>query len=435
MPQLVIRQFSCIEEAAVELRPITVLIGPQASGKSVITKLWFFFNNSFSLQLSHAEAGESYKAFTKALAKKFTEWFPPGAWGRRPFEIVYTAGPVEIHVRRKQTTRKLHDDVEVELSAFMQEQHARILDAFQKVSRKKKDDEFTIRFSQENWKVQDTYTRNLKRALGSEYIDYQIFVPAGRSFFTNLGKAFAILEHGSQLDEMTKTFGRLFSYLLDGHRVYYGDKPSQKVRDFLSAQKAYLSRIFGGEINLSESSKHVDTDDGRKIPLSVLSSGQQELLPLILIIQHFTQIVALERPEKRHGLLYIEEPEAHLFPSAQGALTKHLAEVAKFTAPLSYMLITTHSPYVLSQLNILIKSATVAGKGSDKVKGLIADVVDSRYWLPPAMVAAYAIEDAKLRSVKDDSGLIDGQYLDAISAEISTNFMELLGVEALDGEG
>jgi hypothetical protein len=133
--------------------------------------------------------------------------------------------------------------------------------------------------------------------------------------------------------------------------------------------------------------------------------------------------------DKTSDLLYIEEPEAHLFPSAQGALTAHLAAVSNFTAPAGHMLITTHSPYVLATLNTLIKAQLVATLNERAIKR-VEKVVPKEEWLAPGRVAAYALQSGKLASIKDDSGLIDGEYLDKISTEISGDFMELLGIES-----
>ena len=46
MTRLTVNQFSCIEQADVELANLTIIIGPQASGKSVISKLVYFFQET-----------------------------------------------------------------------------------------------------------------------------------------------------------------------------------------------------------------------------------------------------------------------------------------------------------------------------------------------------------------------------------------------------
>jgi predicted ATPase len=51
MADLYIQNFSCIDDAHLRLTRMTVLIGPQASGKSVISKLMYFFYDILSRQI------------------------------------------------------------------------------------------------------------------------------------------------------------------------------------------------------------------------------------------------------------------------------------------------------------------------------------------------------------------------------------------------
>ncbi|MEP0760932.1 AAA family ATPase [Coleofasciculus sp. FACHB-T130] len=43
--KLIIRNFAGIKELEIEVKRINILIGPQASGKSVCAKLLFYFKN------------------------------------------------------------------------------------------------------------------------------------------------------------------------------------------------------------------------------------------------------------------------------------------------------------------------------------------------------------------------------------------------------
>ncbi|MEM7657450.1 MAG: AAA family ATPase, partial [Bacteroidota bacterium] len=45
MQKIIVRNFGPIREAEVEIKPLTVLIGEQASGKSTIAKLVYFFKS------------------------------------------------------------------------------------------------------------------------------------------------------------------------------------------------------------------------------------------------------------------------------------------------------------------------------------------------------------------------------------------------------
>jgi predicted ATPase len=81
MAELVIENFSCIDEAKIEFAPITILIGPQASGKSVISKLAYFFYDVPVKQVRAIEDGVEFEEFKSLLSEDFKKWFPPSAWG------------------------------------------------------------------------------------------------------------------------------------------------------------------------------------------------------------------------------------------------------------------------------------------------------------------------------------------------------------------
>lgn len=55
--------------------------------------------------------------------------------------------------------------------------------------------------------------------------------------------------------------------------------------------------------------------------------------------------------KKEEAFVIIEEPEAHLYPSLQNKLMEFIAYFANVNQ--SSVLITTHSPYILTSVNAL----------------------------------------------------------------------------------
>jgi hypothetical protein len=433
MPQMTVRDFSCIKHANFELSPVTVIIGPQASGKSLLSKLLYFFADSILTQYGFAERGVSFKPYLKELAKDFKAKFPPNAWGSGIFNINYTAGPISFDITRKRIANKLSTDVEVKVSAFYEKQYTAYFTSINRLKKRNKDDDYFISqaYSPERWDMNISAMRALLETLKSEYVEAQLFVPAGRSFYTNLGKAVAMFEFGSQLDEVTKSFGRRFTALLDNTPAYYlPERTPARTKDYLRSQRGNLETLLQGKLKLGSNEKYLEMKDGRLVPFSMMSSGQQELLPLLLALEEYAGRNAMDK-DPGVDLLYIEEPEAHLFPAAQSALVKHIASVANFIKDRSRFFITTHSPYVLSTMNNLVKAFMVASH-SDAKSSLVSKVIPKQNWIPPGALNAYALDNGQLRSIKDVSGLIDGTYLDKISDDISSEFFRLLELEIAD---
>src|ERR1035441_2927257 len=97
MRKLTVKNFSVIKEAELEFGKITVLIGPQASGKSLLCKLAYFFQKTlFDLASQHAVAVLDDRAWDHFLGESFQNsfcaFFPPYSWGNMNFCIEYTDG-------------------------------------------------------------------------------------------------------------------------------------------------------------------------------------------------------------------------------------------------------------------------------------------------------------------------------------------------------
>lgn len=92
------------------------------------------------------------------------------------------------------------------------------------------------------------------------------------------------------------------------------------------------------------------------------------------------------------------------------------------------LVITTHSPYIMSQLNVFLKAGQLARRKKKNTE--INSIVPRECWLTDDQVSAYCIEEGKFRYIMDEDGLIDGRYLDAISEQISMDFSKLLKIES-----
>lgn len=424
MTKISISNFSCIEEASIVVSPLTVLIGPQASGKSVISKLLYFFIKTIHSVLNDAENHKGFESFRVETEEMFCRWFPPSAWGSGKFSIRYEAGPIEIVVKRRRSRSALSEKVAVKFSDYLENFYHWMIDQVTELkARRERAKPDAARYSWEiSYRAQTVGRNRLIKDLDGNFVEYQMFVPAGRSFFTSIGKAVAAFEHGGLLDPVTVQFGRLFAALRD-HRTYVPEVPKEE----LQVRETLMQQLFGGAIKFERDTEYVEAQDGRRVPFSILSSGQQELLPLWLTLGNFDSSTPRARPDSGVSLVYIEEPEAHLFPTAQSLLLEYLASIVSAAKSNRRMLITTHSPYVLAKINNLILAGKFISRGKE-LSGEAAKIIPRRSWLRAKHTSAYAIVDRRVRDVMDDDGLIDGEYLDKVSGDISDEFLSLLDI-------
>lgn len=422
MAKLTIENFSCINQAELELSELTVIIGPQASGKSILSKLLYFFYSLLREQYQFIEEGKKIEAFKSHIREKFADWFPPSAWGSKKFCINFSAGAYEVRLTRTSYRNKINDEFRITLSHYI-ESHYQHLTSTYEAAAKKTRTEITW---ESTFEIMEISRKKLEKELGKEFIQNQLFIPAGRSFFTNIGKAVAAFEHTRMLDPLTTIFGRNFATARE--RYGFRGEPQRNKRPILKLTE----EILGGKIKLERNKEYVETKDGRKIPFSALSSGQQELFPLLLMLSSFSD-QSRHRAQVAKRLVYIEEPEAHLFPTAQSSLIMILTELVVSSKDKLDMIITTHSPYILAKLNNLLKAGEISEAYGQKVQPEVDNVIPQDYWLSPKKFRAYAIIDGAVKSINGEDGLIDGSYLDDISGDISREFSSLLEIEMSHG--
>ncbi len=93
----------------------------------------------------------------------------------------------------------------------------------------------------------------------------------------------------------------------------------------------------------------------------------------------------------------------------------------------SNMLLTTHSPYILTSLNNMIYAHEVGQKHPEEVE----QIIDKKYWLNPANIGAYRLtEDGTEKNILDEEmKLIEVGEVDEISRSLNEIFDRIANVE------
>jgi len=140
------------------------------------------------------------------------------------------------------------------------------------------------------------------------------------------------------------------------------------------------------------------------------NGGDKEAKKLLEQIgDHFNRLTS------PHSIAFIiEEPEQNLFPHTQLDLVNDIIGCCNRDGHESNALITTHSPYVLSAVNILMFAGQLRKMGVPTDK--ISKVISTKEIIAPEEIEVYAVNDGSCHSLKNKrTGLIDQNELDTAS--------------------
>jgi hypothetical protein len=398
MRKLTVKNFSVIKEAELEFGKITVLIGPQSSGKSLLCKLAYFLSREIlEIAIGRTQNHFDFSMFEEDVRKKFAEWFPRSGWGNQLWTISLQSDRYEVTASGVSTPTE-----EISFS-FCEE--------FRAVYAKSQ----TYAFPDNQY-----WPAYLLRDLAGQGVwDRSTYVPSERSYFVDTNKDYRPLV--SDPEPIVQAFALLYSNARDP-----------------KIPKPRMQHYLGGGLEQGEDEWRFVFDDGRIVSLSNLSSGSKELLPLFCALEMYEH----QRPNTQAQInnrlvpgdtyrsddFYIEEPEGHIFPDMQQHLVRYFAELANSDQFHPHFTVTTHSPYILSAFNNLIEAGQVA-RTKPELKDEVAKIIPEQYWIKEGDFKAYAIEDGKLKSILNESGFVEGNYLDQVSETIGDEFDRLIKLE------
>lgn len=121
----------------------------------------------------------------------------------------------------------------------------------------------------------------------------------------------------------------------------------------------------------------------------------------------------------------IEEPELNLFPTVQNKLMQYLVDKTMNYG--NNILLTTHSPYILTSLNNLLYAYNVGKKYNEEAD----KIIEKKYWVNPDDVSVYImLLNGECNDIFDrEEGLIKAEKIDGVTNVLNEQFSELLNLE------
>jgi len=195
-------------------------------------------------------------------------------------------------------------------------------------------------------------------------------------------------------------------------------KNNDKISLYLDLANVLQKSILGGRLDFSSPEPDIlrevifepSVGNGITLDMPVVSSMVKELSTLVLYLRYMAQ---------PRDLLVIDEPEMHLHPEAQAKLTEFLAMLVN--AGLN-IIITTHSPYLVDHLVNLMIAAEHSDQESIKDKFYLKRTDP---FIPKENVSVYLFENGTAKNILGEEGFIDWETFSEVSEDILQIKLEL----------
>ena len=408
-----------IKECSINIDNFTVFTGPQASGKSTIAKAVFFFrtvkDDILDLYLKQQLSGANKDLFTdntndlsfinliiRSLKSKFLQLFGPLRAMNNSMEMRYYYDAetfIAITLKAEKhfeyiSPNYIYINFSNNISSFLKEKYSDIDKC-------------------------DDYKSRMKNELSRLFVDdyHTIFIPAGRNVLTlltsQLNYLFAIMDEEQKrtIDYCTKKYIEFilkirpnFNEGIEGYFLNKLSTDTEKINtQIIKKTITDIETLLKGKYIFTSDEEWLILENNKCIKINFTSSGQQELLWIL-------NIIAYQMINDVKTFLIIEEPEAHLYPNSQKAISELLS---LFYNAGNNVLMTTHSPYILGTINNLLYAFKIKNQ----------NIIDDDKVLNKC--ETYHIKNSLVVECMDEENLIQNEMIDDASIDINDTYNKL----------
>ena len=381
---LTIRNFGPITDATLELKQVMIITGAQGTGKSTIAKLLSIFSDVvFSLNILHKDKENLLSQFAFHGIKSYFQDNTYLEYNKNDIHIVYEDKEFRIILAEGVDEKKFED--------FLVRRWGNALGDLM--------ESLGIADSKNGDEIQTIIKKNAHLIKADSR--FSLYIPAER----NLAGAFSNALASMMLANIP--LPHLFTTYLSCYE--------KAKNEFSNYEVPFLNLEFKKE----GTDEKVVFNHDKQVDMQYCSSGVQSVLPLLMIMDYCVK-------KDIFDCFIIEEPEQNLFPENQMELARFIISKLHKENPVQELVITTHSPYILSTLNISLLAGKIAENG--KYNEALEQILTGAYRLDSKNVAAYSLGDSDVYAkdiINKMTGTIDQNYLDSTSLAISEAFNQL----------
>lgn len=437
---ITVKNLGPVKEFEMEVNKFNLLIGEQASGKSTIAKCIYFFRTiktyiTYYLQSiydSGKYAGKNVsEGFNKNLKSEWKSIFVSlfgYSWDLDDDLCLNYEFDVNKSVKvclAKRNQNKMQKYIDIVFSKELQNEITKLeREIFDLYEKKNPLILASLGYiAQERTKLHSDIKDKVDTIFADTLETY--YIPAGRSTITLLAsnKASINLEN---LDLVTRQFMKL----IESVHVFF-EKGISKAHNFfptggrafdVSSLSDRIVKNLNGDYRWGNGgSEFLVLENDQQIAINFISSGQQEMLWLMNLLY----VLMLKREK---AFVIIEEPEAHLYPSMQQEIVSFIVNFTNIND--SSVLITTHSPYVLTISNIFYCAGEILRNATkdDQLRKDVYRIIGNQRELMPSNFSAFKLNrnESPQCMVNKDFGELSSELIDDISDKTTEMYMNLL---------
>lgn len=423
MCKLIIKNIGPVKNIDLDVKRITIVIGPQSSGKSTIGKI--LCHCQWIEKRCYNNPKEEIKSQEENFLSGIEEYYRMEGYFSKQSYIKYEGALITLEYKDEKATitwnaEKAPTYLYPKLSYIPA---ARNFATMVPNLNKYNDSNDLLMYFIYDWNTARGYIKNVHLGdILQRQIDYSFDKSKGQEYIQD-GEAKIRIQNASSGVQSLVPLYLVVSYILED--VYKRIQPisaeqkdqiSHLLEDFIGF-KGFTETLIKnnvGDFNVKQKTELME---------KLKSLTENPLLPMLTDDIEGLQDRISRKFFYRFSSLFIEEAEQNLFPAAQEKLlywimTKLNREDAFHTA-----FLTTHSPYLLFALNNCVMGGLVGDKLPDEVK---QDLMSRNSWISPDEVAMYQIEDGALKSIQDEDGLLSENYLNDAYARNSNEYLTML---------
>ncbi|HHV11948.1 MAG TPA: AAA family ATPase [Clostridiales bacterium] len=437
MAKIYITSLGPIKKFEMEVKKINLFIGEQATGKSTISKAVFFFRTlrdilvEYLYNISLDGKTDMDDTFPKTTRQEIENYFID-LFGYRwnlpetlELRYEYKEGYWTVVALQKRNGKNyLSINFSAEFEKDMKAYEGQAYDFY--LSNKESSTNFSFATT-ERLRMHQELFRKISGMLNDDMQCY--YIPAGRSLMTLMTNQKTKLDYNTM-----DLINRKFMQFIESIQSKFDMGISQAYKYYPVAERKFdISKVVESLVNglkgdylYAPGKEFLQLNNSNeKIPINFTSSGQQEVLWLLNQLY-----ILMLRDEK--AFIVIEEPEAHLYPTLQKQVIEFIIQFANVTG--SSVIITTHSPYVLTCMNNLLYAGRLQ---SDKTKDRVEKIIGKGKLVKEGELFACKLIKSKEQTVfinliDKESHEIITESIDEISDTVNKAYTELFYLEEED---